>query len=138
MKKLDARKLKHDVLEEIRIRAVQQVQAGESPEVVIGSLGFSRSRIYQWLASYHAGGLQALKSRKLTGRPKKLTGKQIKWIYDTVTLKNPLQYKFEYAMWTREMIRTLIYRLFMVVFPQEWPAMVKSGCSARRGLRFPV
>jgi transposase len=80
MKKLDARKLKHDVLEEIRIRAVQQVQAGESPEVVIRSLGFSRGRIYEWLASYRAGGLQALKSRKLTGRPKKLTGKQIKWV----------------------------------------------------------
>lgn len=114
MKKLDARKLKHDVLEEIRIRAVQQVQAGESPEVVIRSLGFSRSRIYEWLARYRAGGWQALKSRKLTGRPKKLTGKQIKWVYDTVTSKNPLQYKFPYALWTREMIRTLIYREFRI------------------------
>jgi transposase len=114
MKKQDARKLTHDVLEEIRIRAVQQVQAGESPEGVIRSLGFSRGRIYEWLASYRAGGWQALKSRKLMGRPKKLTGKQIKWVYDTVTLKNPLQYKFEYALWTREMIGTLIYREFRI------------------------
>jgi len=114
MNKLDARKLRHDVLEEIRIRAVQRVQDGESPEIVVRSLGFSRGRIYEWLASYRAGGWQALKSRKLTGRPRKLTGKQIKWVYNTVTLKNPLQYKFEYALWTREMIGVLIYRQFRI------------------------
>ena len=35
MKKNDARKLDHKTLEAIRIRAVEQVQAGESPEVVV-------------------------------------------------------------------------------------------------------
>jgi hypothetical protein len=35
MKRQDARKLDHKTLEEIRIRAVQQVQNGESPETVI-------------------------------------------------------------------------------------------------------
>ena len=46
----DARKLDHATLEAIRIRAVQQVQAGESPEVVIRALGFSTRCIYNWLA----------------------------------------------------------------------------------------
>ena len=46
MKETDARKLGHKTLEEIRIRAVQRVEAGESPEVVIKALGFSRSCIY--------------------------------------------------------------------------------------------
>jgi hypothetical protein len=41
-----ARKLSHETLEEIRIRAVQSVEAGKSPEVVIKALGFSRSCIY--------------------------------------------------------------------------------------------
>ena len=40
MKKFDARKLSHKTHEEIRIRAVKQVQSGESPEVVI--VGFHR------------------------------------------------------------------------------------------------
>ena len=39
----DARKLDHKTLEEIRIRAVERVQTGESPEVVVAALSF-RSR----------------------------------------------------------------------------------------------
>ena len=39
MKELDGRKLDHNTLEELRVRAVRRVEAGESPEVVIESLG---------------------------------------------------------------------------------------------------
>jgi hypothetical protein len=33
----------------------------------------------------------------------------MRWIYNAITLKNPLQFKFEFALWTRPMIRALIY-----------------------------
>lgn len=49
MKKTDGRKLQHETLEEIRIRAVQQVEAGESPEVVIKALGFHRGQTIRGL-----------------------------------------------------------------------------------------
>jgi len=110
----DARKLDHKTLEAIRIRGVEQVQSGESPEVVIKALGFSRACIYNWLAAYRAGGWHALRAKPLKGRPRKITGRQMKWIYDAVTLKNPMQYKFEFALWTRGMIRTLIHERFGV------------------------
>lgn len=112
--KNDGRKLDHKTLEAIRIRAVQSVQAGQSPEVVIAALGMTRRIIYKWLAAYNAGGYEALKAKKLFGRPPKLNEKQIRWIYKTVVGKNPLQLKFEFALWTREMIREIIKQKFSV------------------------
>jgi transposase len=110
----DARKLDHKTLEAIRIRAVQRVQAGESPEVVIAALGFSRSCIYSWLAMYRAGGWSALKARALSGRPKRISGQQMQWIYTTVVGTSPLQHRFEFALWTRAMIQTLLHQQFGV------------------------
>ncbi len=112
MPRRDARELDHKTLEEIRIRAVEQVQSGESPEVVIKALGFSRSCIYTWLALYRGGGWSALKARALQGRPARIQAAQIKWLYETITGKNPLQFRFEFALWTREMIRTLLREEF--------------------------
>jgi transposase len=114
MPKNDARKLDHKTLEAIRIRAVEQVQAGESPEGVIRALGFSRSCIYTWLARYRSGGWHALRAIPLKGRPPRITGPQMKWIYNTVTRKNPLQLQFEFALWTRGMIRILIKERFHI------------------------
>lgn len=108
MKITDGRKLKHEVLEAIRIRAVQQVEEGESPEAVIKALGMTRGCIYKWIAKYREGGIEALKAKALNGRTLKLNGRQIRWIFRTVTTKDPLQLKFPYALWTREMVKELI------------------------------
>ena len=112
MAKRDARNLDHKTLEEIRIRAVEQVQSGESPEGVIRALGFSRSCIYTWLARYRAGGWGALKAKALLGRPMKIDARQMKWLYEAITQNNPLQYRFEFALWTRDMIQVLLREQF--------------------------
>src|SRR5215471_3703149 len=85
-----------------------------APEVVAQALGINRTTIYDWLAKYRRGGWGALKAKPVPGRPPKLSGHAIKWIYDTVTQKSPLQLKFEFALWTREMIAKLIVDRFGV------------------------
>jgi transposase len=114
VKRRDGRALDHKTLEEIRIRAVERVQAGESPEVVIQALGFTRSCIYAWLARYRTGGWGALRARALKGRPMKIQPAQMRWLYRTITGKSPLQFRFEFALWTREMIRVLLREKFQL------------------------
>ncbi len=114
MQKLDGRKLSRNTLEEIRIRAVQRVEDGESPEVIIHALGLHRSRIYEWLALYREGGIEALKSKKAKGKAPKLNGQQLQKLYRIITSKNPIQLKFEFALWTRAMIREVIRDEFNV------------------------
>mgnify|MGYP006295204691 CR=1 FL=1 len=114
MKNLDGRKLSHETREEIRIRAVKQVESGESPEEVVKALGFHRSCIYEWLAKYREGGEDALRTKTIPGCPPKLSGTQLRKLYKIITEKDPLQFKFSFALWTCGMVREVIQREFQV------------------------
>lgn len=111
-KPTDARRLDHKTLTELRKRGVNSVQEGQSPEIVANALGINRVTIYGWLSRYRHGGWTALDARKRGGRKPKLDAKALRWIYDTVTLKNPLQLKFTFALWTAKMVAQLIYQQF--------------------------
>jgi transposase len=114
MKITDARRLKHDMLTELRKRAVASVQEGESPEIVHRALGVGRAAMYGWLARYRDGGWSALDARKRGGRKPKLDAKALQWVFKTVTEKNPLQLKFTFALWTAKMIGQVIDMKFGV------------------------
>ena len=112
MRSTDCRRLGHEALTEIRKQAVRQVQSGVPPAIVAQGLGINRTTIYDWIALYRKGGWGALNAKKRGGRPRKPDGKVMRWIYRTVTMKNPLQLKFPFALWTIDMIRTLIAQKF--------------------------
>lgn len=107
-KTVDARKYSHDALEQMRMDAVKRVENGESPEAVAQGLGINRRTIYRWLEAYHYGGKDALKAKPISGAPPKLNAKQMQKLSHIIRTKNPLQLKFEYALWTLAMIKELI------------------------------
>jgi transposase len=111
---MDARRLDYKTLTELRKRAVGSVHDGESPEIVARALSISRATMYGWLSRYRDGGWGGLDARKRGGRPPKLDGRTIRWVYQTVTLKNPLQLKFTFALWTAKMIGQAIFERFDV------------------------
>jgi transposase len=110
----DGRKLDHATLEVLRFRAVERVEAGAHPEEVAAALGLHRKTVYGWLAKYREGGKAALAAKPVPGRPPKLTGVQLQKLYALITGVDPRQLEFEFGLWTREMVRTLIRREFAV------------------------
>ena len=114
MRDNDGRKLDHKTLEALRIRAVDQVGEGAHPEDVAAALGLHRKTVYAWLAKYREGGKDALKAQPVPGRPPKLGGAQLSRLYALIAGQDPRQMQFEFALWTREMVREVIRREFRV------------------------
>ena len=112
--KIDARKLPPKAQEVLRRSAMKRVDAGESPEGVAAGIGINRRTIYKWISAYHYYGEESFVTGKRPGRPSKLDGKQLAKLSKIIRDKNPLQMKFEYALWTIPMIRRLIREQFDV------------------------
>jgi len=114
--KRDGRKLDHKTLEEIRLMAVERVREGEDPSTVIASYGFCRTTIYKWLraAKDRGRGVSALRSRKGTGRPRKLTKSQERQVFRWINGKDPRQYGFDFGLWTRLIVANLVSDRFNI------------------------
>jgi transposase len=114
--KRDGRTVTHTALEEMRLTALERMNEGESPAVVSASFGLHRGWAYKVLAKAkgRGRGKRALRSTKGTGRPRTLTAMQEQQIFRWVNGKNPRQYGFDFALWTRQVVRELIAQKFEV------------------------
>jgi transposase len=115
VRKNDGRKLDHQTLEAIRLRSVEQVEAG-APAAEVGrglaALGLHPRTIYTWPATARAEGRAALRARPVPGRRRKLTDAQLGELADLITDTDPRHHGFTVALWTREIVRQLIAARF--------------------------
>ena len=131
--KRDGRSLDHRTLEAIRFMAIERVREGERASEVIGAYGFHRTTIYKWVrAALRPGiGINALRSTKGTGRPRSLAPAQERRVFRWINGRNPLQYGFDFGLWTRVIVAKLIEQKFAVSLRQS--GLLLPAFSSSRG-----
>jgi transposase len=114
--KRDGRTLSHETLEEMRLLALDRMAEGESPAEVSTSFGLNRTWAYKVRAKARGRGKgkRAVRSTRGTGRPPKLSRAQERQVFIWINGKNPMQYGFDFGLWTRQIVRELIQRRFAV------------------------
>lgn len=109
MMKIDGRTLDHKTSEHLRILAVKRVVEGEEiPSVVMQSLGLCRTTIYPWLREFKEGGWEALAESIAQGPEPKLNEKQRHQVRRWILGRDPRQYGFDFALWTRRIVQALV------------------------------
>ena len=113
--KRDGRRLDHQTLEALRLMAMERLSEGETASAVMASFGFCRTTIYKWQRKARGRkGLEALRSRIGSGRPRKLTAGQERKVLGWVNGKDPRQYGFDFGLWTRAMVGRLVEKKFAI------------------------
>ena len=113
--KRDGRRLDHQTLEALRLMAMERLSEGETASAVMASFGFCRTTIYNWQRKARGRkGLEALRSRIGSGRPRKLTAGQERKVLGWVNGKDPRQYGFDFGLWTRAMVGRLVEKKFAI------------------------
>jgi transposase len=121
MKKTDTRKLKPEVLEElrkqaIRLRKYQKKTYKEIEEIT----GVHHTTICTWYKSYERDGIKAIKNKKRGrrhGSQRTLTIDQEKEMQKAIVDKDPNQMKLPFALWTRRAVQLLIKQLYSIDMP---------------------
>jgi len=78
------------------------------------ALKLSRTTYFEWKKAYQERGLDGLKVRPLPGAAPKLTDRQTSQLCGWLVGRDPRQFQFDFALWTRKIVRELIRLQFGV------------------------
>jgi len=101
---------------EERVSVCEALESGVSADVVAQVMGISRSSVFSWWRVYRLQGPEALATKPTPGPRPQLDEAQMARLRGIIIGKNPQQLDFGPALWTREIVRELITRLFGVEF----------------------
>jgi len=111
----DARKIPDNVMDYLRKISVRAIEEkGHSPEVIADVFGISRSSIYNWLRRYREGDYSALDTRQSPGAPCIITDEMDWWLSNTVYHYTPMDFGYDTALWTRDILSELLKKEFGV------------------------
>ena len=97
---------------DVKKAVVEEIRNGRSFWAVSRMVGVHQSTVRRWWVLYSAKGVNALHRRKRTGRPPKLKNRHWQWMLNTVVTKTPQQLRFEFALWTANMVRMALQEKF--------------------------
>jgi transposase len=109
----DARQLSDDVLEALRLRALNGRELGFTETDLANLLGVSRETVCRWWSAYTARGLDAIPHER-TGRPvgsgRLLSDPQARNIQQLLDEKSPEDLGISAPLWNRRAVRDLIHK----------------------------
>lgn len=108
----DGRAIDHHSLQVMRQQAIKAVREGQTAQSVAAAFGVNVRSVFRWLADFASGGQNALLAKPIPGRPSKVSAQEMRWLAQAVRDYTPLQYEFEFGLWTLSLIRALINRQF--------------------------
>ena len=129
-------RVKRRGLEEKRAQVVRLLEQGLRPEDIAAAFDVGRSTVYGWWSAYQNKGEKSFVVGKAKGALPKLSPRQVAALRRTILGKDPRQLRFEFALWTRDMVRQLIEERYGVTMSKSAVGRLLSriGLSPQRPL----
>ena len=117
MEKVDTRRLKAEVQEQIRFQAIRLRKAGRKYKEIEEILGVCHTTICAWYKKYEREGKKGIRAQKRgrkVGSCRTLNVEQEKRIQKLIQDKCPDQLKLPFALWTGIAVQQLIRRVWSI------------------------
>ena len=115
-----------EVWERRRRQAIELLRKGHKPVEVARTLGVDRRSVRRWNAAFRGEGMRALRSRRNTGRPTKLSHEARTQLRE-VLLNGACKAGFSSDLWTCPRVLTVIKKQFGVRYHVDYlPRLLRS------------
>lgn len=120
----------------MRLEAAKMFEQGLRQRDVVRRFGVARSTASKWQQMYREGGLEAMRSRRASGRPRRLSDEQVEQLADEL-LKGPEAHGYTTNLWTLPRIAQVIRKLFGVRYHagHVWRLMRRMGWTCQKPAR---
>ncbi|MBM3775730.1 MAG: transposase [Acidobacteria bacterium] len=106
-------------MERRRIQAAQDLLGGHSQSQVARKFGVSRTTASRWQRALSSRGIEALRKRKATGRPSRLTAEQLAGVRDIFHRLRPADFSLAGDRWTTARMAEAIFVRYQIRYDPD-------------------